>query len=382
MRLLVLDTNAPWVRSLVAALDPSVQLVCLRVCQVGQYRALVGDGTVGSFSWRRVDQKTLERYVVVPGWTRFFRISSTIVEHVVRDAASRFGRPDAVLYTLPYYAAVAGRFGRVPSAYYAHDVFRYYDWDRQRTLRLEKELMDQCGAVFAVAVALAEDFRRETWRPVYHLPMAVSSSFLRQVEPMPSDLRPIPRPIVGCTGQINRSYDWNLIEALSRAAPQASFVFIGPIFDEPNEIRRRIDQVLGRPNVHWLGPRPHESLPAYLASFDVCLNPLAVSDHADRRSPLRLFDYMSTQSPIVSTAIREAFEHQKHVEIGRSTEECVRLVQEALAGRIEVDPGMRRAYLEGHTWERRAEYFLERMTALVRDAREGQPQDRGSERCT
>lgn len=365
MKLLVLDTNPPWVRSLVAAIDPSVQLMCLRVYQAGQYRVQIGDGSVDAFSWRQADERTFGRDVVVPGWTRFFRISSAIVEHVVRDGASRFGRPDVVLFTLPFYAAVARHLGAWPCAYFAYDPFRCYDWDAQRTAHLERDLMDQCGAVFAVAVALVEDFRRETRTPVFHLPNAVSASFLHQPGPMPSDLRALPHPIVGCTGQINGSYDWDLIEAMSTATPQASFVFIGPIFDEPNEIRRRINRVLGRPNVHWLGPRPHESLPAYLAHFDVCLNPLAVSHHADRRSPLRLFDYLSTKSPIISTAIREAFEYQEHVTIGRSTEKCVGLLHEALAGRIVVDPKVRRAYVEGQTWERRAEYLLERLVELA-----------------
>ena len=215
--------------------------------------------------------------------------------------------------------------------------------------------MDRCGAVFAVAVALAEDFRRETTTPVYHLPMAVSSSFLRNAEAAPADVQSIRRPIVGCTGQINRSYDWDLIE----------------------EIRQRIDRVFGRPNVHWLGPRPHGLLPDYLNAFDVGLNPLLMSHHADRRSPLRLFDYMSTAKPIISTAIREAFEHQEHLLIASSAEECVDLLREVLAGRIAVDAEARRLYIQGQTWERRAEHLLEGMMALIHPVT-GKPAGRDS----
>jgi glycosyltransferase involved in cell wall biosynthesis len=366
MKLLVLDTNASWVRSLVAALPPPVELVCLRVFQAEQYRSVAAQDPTSSFSWRQLDQRTFERDVIVPGWTRFFWISSGIVEHVVRDACRQFGQPESILYTSPYYAPIAGHLAHVPGAYYAHDVFRCYDWDRRRTLGLEKDLMERCQAVFAVAIALVEDFRRETATPVYHLPNATSSSFLGDVGPVPADLCSLRRPLVGCTGQINRSYDWDLIEALSVAAPDASFVFIGPVFDEPREIRRRIDQVLGRPNVHWLGPRPHGMLPSYLQSFDVCLNPLAAGYHADRRSPLRLFDYMSTSRPILSTAIREAFEHQEQVVVGRSREECAKLLRAALGGRINIDAEARRAYVRRHTWERRGDFLLERLTAMIR----------------
>src|SRR5207253_3195701 len=86
-----------------------------------------------------------------------------------------------------------------------------------------------------------------------------------------------------------------------------------------------------KPNVHHLGVKPHSELPSYLMHFDVCFNPLIVNDHNDRRSPLRLFDYLATDRPILSTAIREAYEHAPFIEIGDSLDSCIRLLQKMLA---------------------------------------------------
>jgi glycosyltransferase involved in cell wall biosynthesis len=133
---------------------------------------------------------------------------------------------------------------------------------------------------------------------------------------------------------------------------------VGPIFKEPAEVQRPMEAVMARPNVKWLGPKPHDELPGYLRGFDVCLNPLAITEHNDRRSPLRLYDYLATDRPILSTAIREAFTHGPLVETFKTADEGVALLRRMLAGEIRVDKAARMAYLQNNTWEARAEYFL------------------------
>jgi hypothetical protein len=173
------------------------------------------------------------------------------------------------------------------------------------------------------------------------------------------DLESVPRPRVGCVGQINSgAYDWDLIEYLSTNFPNAQFVFIGPRFKErPSAEARRIEVVFALPNVHWIGPKPHSHLPGYLQCFDVCINPLGVSEHNNRRSPLRLFDYLTTDRPIVSTAIAEAFNHVPFVSIAKDKGEFRRLLCEALT--LEAAPHLerRRNYIAANTWHARAAEF-------------------------
>jgi teichuronic acid biosynthesis glycosyltransferase TuaH len=138
-----------------------------------------------------------------------------------------------------------------------------------------------------------------------------------------------------------------------------SFVFIGPLFDEQPPMREKIHSVLQLANVHWLGPRPHEQLPQYLAGFDVCFNPLLVNEHNDRRSPLRLYDYLATDKPILSTAIREASVHRPFIEIGTSTQDCASILRRFVDGQHDCDLTQRHRYIEQNTWENRASLVLE-----------------------
>jgi len=169
----------------------------------------------------------------------------------------------------------------------------------------------------------------------------------------------IPTPRVGCVGQINSSaYDWELIEHLSANFPSAQFVFIGPRFKEgSSSAADRLETVFARPNVHWLGPKPHAHLSAYLRRFDVCINPLCVSEHNHRRSPLRLFDYLTSDRPIVSTAIAEAFNHVPFFGIGNDKEEFRQLLGEAFKVKVAPDLERRRDYIAANTWQTRADEF-------------------------
>ena len=55
------------------------------------------------------------------------------------------------------------------------------------------------------------------------------------------------------------------------------------------------------PNCHFLGLKPNEQLPAYLAHCDVCLNLFDNSDLSRDVSPLKFFEYLATGKAIVST---------------------------------------------------------------------------------
>ena len=251
--------------------------------------------------------------------------------------------------------------------YFAFDPYRFYDWDAKTTTTLEGRMLDRANVVFAVAEALSEDFRSQTRTPVVTCRNAVSRSFIqrmRQAPTPPRDLANLRRPIVGCTGQINRSYDWDLIAELARRFPAVSFVFIGPMFDEPSPMREKIRSVLQMVNVHWLGPRPHEQLPEYLAGFDVCFNPLLVNEHNDRRSPLRLYDYLATDKPILSTAIREASVHGPLVQIGASAQQCTEILGRLVDGQHDGDLGERHHYIDQNTWENRASLLLETIRGI------------------
>ena len=54
-------------------------------------------------------------------------------------------------------------------------------------------------------------------------------------------------------------------------------------------------------NIHFLGMKKYDELPAYLRCFDVCLNVFRDGELSRDVSPLKFYEYLATGKPIVST---------------------------------------------------------------------------------
>ena len=365
--LFVVDTGASWIRSFLHAMPSDVRIRGFRVRNAFSFP----DGLRGAFQKARQSERVSESWddlwVSVPSWHRAFALSSWLVTRQMRKTIRSFGQPDVILFTLPWYAKVAETMCGVTKVYYAFDPYRFYGWDNNKVIPLEKRILSNCQVGFAVSRLLVEDLQHLTTTPVRYLPNATAWSpgqASTEGEAVAAkDLESVPTPRVGCVGQIHSSaYDWELIEHLSASFPSVHFVFVGPRFKEhSSSAANRVEAVFARPNVHWLGPKIHALLPAYLRCFDVCINPLRVNEHNHRRSPLRLFDFLTTDRPIVSTAIAEAFNHLPFVSIAKDKEEFRQLLGEALKVKAAADFGRRRAYIAANTWHARADEFWQRV---------------------
>jgi hypothetical protein len=360
---LLLDGNAPWVRSLFSFL-PGVregrrEVVSWRVCSVSSWLRCAARRSRPAPTSDSVG--LTESVLLLPGWTLFGHLSTFLLSHTVARTVRRLGRPEAIVYTLPQYAGVASRFTDCLQAYYAYDAYRFYGkrWKENHINSLESEMLQHCNVIFAISSQLREDFQKLTTKPVVRSPNAASRTFIEicsneALEP-PADLLDLPGKIVGCIGQLcPLSYDWRLVEFLANRFPSVTFVFVGPMAAGYGAEQDLMDSVLGLRNVRWLGPKPHASLPRYLARFDICLSPLASNELNRRRSPLRLYDYLAGAKPILSTPLPEAYEHIPHLEIGATPSECADILNRLLTAEHWGDTPARREYILANTWETRA----------------------------
>jgi glycosyltransferase involved in cell wall biosynthesis len=365
---LLMDANAPWVRSLFEAMPPDVNVWAFRPC--GPSAAVRRPAEIArTRRWQETRPRWVERTIVVPSWSKAPRLTTAVCRFGVGRRLRRVENP-VIVYTLPYYSGLARYWLGVPRVYFAYDPYGCYTgWDAAAVAAGERAMIARCDAAFAISPALAEDFRKLGDRPVFVQPNGVSEQFVARFDgplPPPDDLPVGGPPVVGCVGQISRAYDWDLLDVLIRSCPDLLFVFVGPVFGEAPEIRSRMDRVFAAANVRRLGAKPHAELPRYMQRFDVCLNPLRVEPCNDRRSVLRLFDYLASDRPVVSTAIAPALEHRPFVEVGHDADELAGLLRRLCGpGRPAVDRAARRDYLRRHTWERRAETFLFNLRSVL-----------------
>jgi UDP-galactopyranose mutase len=93
--------------------------------------------------------------------------------------------------------------------------------------------------------------------------------------------------------------DIELVAAVARRRPDFQIVMIGPVVKiDPATLPRL-------PNIHYLGKKPYEALPSYLASWDVALLPFAQNAATRYISPTKTPEYLAAYRSVVSTSVRD-----------------------------------------------------------------------------
>lgn len=134
-----------------------------------------------------------------------------------------------------------------------------------------------------------------------------------EVEP-PADMRAVGRPIIGLVGVLNRGrLDVELICMIADTRPDWTIVLVGPVWEgldtAPLEARK---------NVRLLGNKPPQELGRYLAAFDVCMLPYLINDFTRNIFPLKLFEYLASGKPFVSTAVPACAEFPRLIRVADS----------------------------------------------------------------
>ena len=162
----------------------------------------------------------------------------------------------------------------------------------------ELELAAKCDMVFATAAPLAE--RLQAANPKAHfIPNGADfERFNRASWPIavPDEMRAIPHPIFGFVGALQPCIEYSFVECAAKAHPEWSFVWIGG--EKPGA---NLSALKSLGNCHFLGIKPNDQLPQYLAQFDACLNLFAAGKLSKDVSPLKFYEYLATGKPIIST---------------------------------------------------------------------------------
>jgi len=145
--------------------------------------------------------------------------------------------------------------------------------------------------------------------------------------PCPPDLALIKPPIVGYAGKMQELFDVNLLLTVADSLPEVSFVCIGQLLNP-----KWVKLLWSRQNIHYLGDKHYNTLPQYLASFDICMIPADISrQHGG--DPIKFYEYLAMGKPIVTTNIGgvTAFAHLPQVKVVANAVEFIDALNHFLA---------------------------------------------------
>jgi UDP-galactopyranose mutase len=219
----------------------------------------------------------------------------------------------------------------------------------ERLPQNEQALMKMADLVFTGGASLFEA-KRAGHPGVHPFPSGVDLAHFakaRTIQAEPEDQKHIGRPRIGYAGVIDERLDYDLLRQMAELRPEWQFVMLGPVL--------KVDPAIlpQAPNIHWLGMRSYDDLPAYYSQWNVAMMPFAMNESTRFISPTKTPEFLAAGLPVVSTPIRDVVRPYGELGLARiasTAEEFVVHVEEAMA------------YTMGMKWRERADAFLQSMS--------------------
>lgn len=292
--------------------------------------------------------------------------SQILLERQIKRAIHRIDpqrkRPVQLWTFAPDVPQLFGRFNEECSIYYCVDEFsEFAGINAERVRRSEAATLERADVVVTTSQALL-DSRRATRPDTVLMPHGVDfdhfATAWRDALPVPHDIRPIPRPILGFFGMIEHWIDIGLLADVARRRPNYSFVLIG-------DQRTDVSTLRSLPNVFLTGRRQYQELPRYAAAFDAALLPFVQSTMTRNVNPIKMHEYLAAGLRVVSCGLPEAARYPEHIlsvdGAGAFASACDRV----LAERIHHPRYVVARTVHGETWTSRVERLSELVTRAI-----------------
>lgn len=122
------------------------------------------------------------------------------------------------------------------------------------------------------------------------------------------------KPIICYYGALAKWFDYDLIKKIAKTN-KYSIVLFGIKYDESfDENMNNVE------NVYFMGPRDYKVLKNYADKCDVMIIPFKINNITEATSPVKIFEYMALNKPIVITDLKEC-RNYKSVFLSRSYDE-------------------------------------------------------------
>jgi glycosyltransferase involved in cell wall biosynthesis len=259
----------------------------------------------------------------------------------------------------PDIAYTLDAFNQEKTIYYCvddHSAFSGYD--NEQVLIDEKELCQKSDLVITTSMVLQD--AKKDWNPnTVFVPHGVDfDHFNRAVHenfPCPKELESIPGPRLGFFGLIRDWVDIDLLWQVAQKRADWHFVLIG---DADSSVD--ISKYRSTPNMHFLGRKKYEELPAFCRHFDVGLIPFKVNELTRAVNPIKLREYLAAGLPVISTPMPEVKHYDRFIEIVETAEQFERAVEKSLSESKE-EVAARIAAMAKETWPMKIQQICSRL---------------------
>ncbi|MGG5886939.1 glycosyltransferase [Falsiroseomonas sp. HC035] len=324
---------------------------------------------------RDVEAPRLELSAETGGVTRAIPILPRGVDAVAAQRAllddlleERAGRRLVAWFYTPMALAFADHLRPDVTVYDCMDELSAFRGAPPAMLDMERRLLERADLVFTGGRSLYEA-KRDRHPRVSCFPSSIDTAHFAQARggvPEPESMACIARPRMGFFGVIDERMDLGLVAGLAALRPDLQLVMLGPVVKiDPASLPQA-------PNLHWLGGRRYEELPAYLAHWDLGFMPFALNESTRFISPTKTPEFLAAGLPVVSTPVVDVVRDYGEAGLVEVVSSAAEMAEQADRLLHAVSPEWLArvdAQLATNSWD----LTWTRMAALIRSQRVTQP---------
>lgn len=160
------------------------------------------------------------------------------------------------------------------------------------------------------------------------------------------------RPVAGYLGNLSDFFDWSLVHAVCSAMPDVDFVFHGQVEKEKlGPSMAQYEALMHMENVRFTGRVSRERGAAAVNRYDVLLIPFLVNEAMHAVNPLKLWEYLATGCPIVTSPLQAVSVPSPEVRYAADSQQWQDAIRDAIAENDEVLAETRVVLAQRHSWE-------------------------------
>lgn len=197
-------------------------------------------------------------------------------------------------------------------------------------IQMHEDLLHRANLTVCTASSLYDQVKKQAQKAIistnacdYELFKTTPKAY---VQPEIQKMSEMYSHVIGYYGALAKWFDYDLIKQVAQKRPDWLWILVGIDYDNSME-KEGLNQY---PNIFYAGLQPYEKLPGFLKVFDVATLPFKINDITKSTSPVKIFEYMAGNKPIVTAQLPECMKYDS-IFTYRDADDFCRQVEKVIA---------------------------------------------------